>query len=228
MRLELDDFSTFEEIKKGSESLKATIEAKDQKELERIEQFYQNKIEELEKHYNELINKVSQQSYEQGFNDASQKLQEEMQKRLEEVERKLTEQKREEINQLQQKYQMFEEELEEKYKLFLSRFTDIFLDNVAEILEFLFIDKQNTPTIYDAIKKLLDDFSNYLPLSVVVSPQMYEEMKDLFKKVEVKKSEEFANNEFAIEFSDFKIENRIKQKLDVIKDEIKRETKKLT
>ncbi len=227
MKLELDDFSTFEEVKKESASLKTSLEPQDQDKIAQIEQFYQAKMEELEKHYKELINNISEQSYEQGFNDAAKKLQRQIEEEHKKREKELEEQKHQEIMQLQKRYQELEEKLEEKHKLFLNRFADIFLDNVAEVLEFLFIDKHNTPTIYNAIKNLLNDFSNYMPLNVVVSDQLYEEIKDLFKGVEVKKSKELANNEFSIEFSDFKIENRIKEKLDVIKDEIKRETKKL-
>ncbi len=75
---------------------------------------------------------------------------------------------------------------------------------------------------------MLDDFSNYMPLDIIVSKKMYEDVKDRFKNVSVKKSNELKNNEFVIEFHDFKIENRIKEKLDAIKGRIKRETKKLT
>ncbi len=229
MRLELDDFSTFDAIQKGSESIKSGIKEENlEQKIQEIESFYQEKIEQMEKDYKELLNKVSKESYEQGFSDARQKLQKELEDKIAQIQQELARQKEGEIAQLQKKYLNFEQEFAEKYNLFLTRFTDILLDNVAEILEFLFIDKKNAKTISEAIEKLLDDFSNYMPLDIIVSKKMYEDVKDRFKNVSVKKSNELKNNEFVIEFHDFKIENRIKEKLDVIKDEIKRETKKLT
>ena len=229
MRLELDDFSTIEAIQKKKESIKTDAkEGNIEQKIQELESFYQEKIEQLEKDYKELLNKVSKESYEQGFSDARQKLQKDLEETIAQIQQELNQQKEKEIAQIQDKYLSFGKEFEEKYKLFIHRFTDIFLDHVAEILEFLFIDKRNTQTISGVIEKLLDDFSNYMPLHIMVSEKMYEEIKDRFKNVSVKKSGELKNNEFVIEFHDFKIENRIKEKLDVIKDEIKRETKKLT
>ncbi len=228
MRLELDDFTTFEQIEKNKELQGCSDNQNFEEKLRELEHFYQHRIEQLEKEYKELLAKVSKESYEQGFNDAEQKFHKLLETKLQEMQGRLKEEKEKEIRELQSKYLDFEKEFEEKYNLFLQRFIDIVLDNVNEILEFLFIDKKNSQSVTEAIEKLLEDFNNYMPLNIIVSQEMYEDMKERFKTVQIKKSDELANNEFIIEFHDFKIENKIHEKLQVIKDEIKRETKKLT
>ena len=228
MRLELEDFSTLNEIKKKSEEIKEEAGVEEAKKIEQLENYYQSKIAQLENEYKELLSKVSKESYEQGFADASQKLQKEFEEKLANVTEGLERKKAQEIAHLQEKYLDFEHEFEEKYRVYLMRFTDIVTDSMGEILEFLYIDQNNTPKVVEAMQRLIEDFSNYLPLSIKVSSQMYDEIAQRFKNVEIRQEEELKNNEFVIEFHDFKIENRIKEKLDVIKDEIKRETKKLT
>ncbi len=225
MKLELDDFSTLN----GCEEKKEGEEVKEQsQELQELEHLYQEKIAQLERKYKELLTKVSKESYEQGFADASSKFQKEMEEKITQIRQELTLQKQQELEELKEQYINFEEEYNKKYTHYLFKFTDIVVDSIGEVLEFLFIDKANTKTVKRALEKLLEDFSNYLPLSIQVNHHLYKEIKEKFTNSEIKKNEELQNNEFIIEFHDFKIENRIKEKLSVIKDEIKRETKKLT
>ncbi len=225
MRLDLDDFSQLTDFQKTSEELKNDGEAKS---VEEIEKVYQDKILQLEQNYKELLNKVSKESYDQGFEDAHAKFKQELQEKVAQIEQEFQRRLEEETKKLQESYLNFEKSYQEHYAQFLHKFTDIVLDSTEEILEFLFIDTANTKNVEQAIAKLLEDFHNYMPLSITVSPRMYEGIKDRFHQTQVKVSEELKNNEFIIEFHDFKIENRIKEKIGVIKDEIKRETKKLT
>ncbi len=226
MRLDLDDFSQLSHFQKESEEIKE--ESGDPKKIEEIEKIYQEKILKLEQDYKELLNKVSKESYDQGFEDASAKFKQELESKIAAMQREFEERLEAETQRLQEEYLSFERSYEERYNQFLHKFTDIVLDSTEEILEFLFIDKSNTKHVQEAIAKLLEDFHNYMPLSISVSKKMYDAIKERFRNVQVKKSDELKNNEFVIEFHDFKIENRIKEKIGVIKDEIKRETKKLT
>ncbi len=223
MKLDLDDFSMLHEIEQEkSEQEEKTLNK------EEIERFYQEKIAKLENQYKELISKVSKESYEQGFSDAKLQMQKELEERVGKIAQDLEKRKNEEVAKLQENYLSFEETFEKRYNQFLQKFTDIVVDSLTEVLEFLYIDTKNGPKVQEALQKLVEDFSNYLPLRILVSKKMYQDIKKRFSHIEVKKSEELQNNEFIIEFHDFKIENKIKEKLSVIKDEIKRETKKLT
>jgi len=224
--LDLEDFSTYNRLKQES---RKQLEGEDpEQKLQEIEKFYQEKISALEQNYKELLNKVTKESYEQGFNDATQKLQKEFEQKLQEIQQELQKQQEEKIKQLQEQYLNFEKTYQEQYKNYLHRFSDIVVDSMGEILEFLYIDKRNSAYVQNVINKLIEDFNNYIPLSIKVSKEMYPAIKDRFSNVEVQASPELENNEFVIEFQDFKVENRIKDKLTAIKDEIKRETKKLT
>ncbi len=226
MRLDLEDFSTFSEVNQKKEEIKNGAQADEvTKELER---FYENKISELEKEYKELLAKVSKESYEQGFQDASAKYEVKLKDELKRAKEEFEEQKSKELAELKGAMLNIEDELKSGYKEFIGKFTDIVTDSISEILEFLYIDDSNGKKVQKAIEKLLEDFSNFLPLTLQVAPNMAEDVKKKFSTVVVKKNKELKNNEFIIEFHDFKIENRIKEKLGVVKDEIKRETKKLT
>jgi len=227
MRLELEDFSTLQQINQKKEEIQSQ-DLSDRQKIEELERFYQERIQQMENEYKELLAKVSKESYEQGFNDAKARYEEELQAKIAEVAAQKEAEKEEALSQVKSTLLNIEESLKSQYKSYLGKFTDIVVDSISEILEFLYIDKRNTPVVEEAIHKLLEDFGNFLPLTIQVPPHIYEETRRKFQTVEVKRNEELADNEFVIEFHDFKIENRIREKLSVIKDEIKRETKKLT
>ncbi len=228
MKIELEDFSMLSEIEKKSRSVKEEAGEDLAKKIQELEEEYKKKLIQKENEYKELLSKVSKESYEQGFADASKKLQKEFEEKFQQIKEEFQRQKEEELQTLRKEFLDFEKEYEERYRLYLMRFTDIVIDSMGEILEFLYIDKSNTPKVIEAMERLIEDFNNYLPLSIRVSEHLYEDIKSRFQNVEVHQDSELKNNEFVIEFHDFKIENRIKEKLGVIKDEIKRETKKLT
>ncbi len=224
MKLELDDFTTIDKLEKKSEKLKQ----QGKKSIEEIEAFYQQKIAQLERHYQELLHQEAQKAYRQGFEEAKAECQQECQERLEALEQKLNEKKERELVQIKTHYEELEKELHWRYTLFISQVSDIIAESLGEILEFLFVDSSNIASIKEAIDKLLEEFGHFVPIAIEANGQLYEELKKRFNTIEVKRNETLNANEFIIEFDNFKIENRIKEKIGVIKDEIKREIKKLT
>lgn len=227
MKLELEDFTNISQIREEKEKIEQE-NVSDEEKIAQLQDFYEERIANLEKEYKELLAKVSKESYEQGFSDAKAKYEELMHAELQKLAEQKELEKERALQEVKSTMLNIEEELTTRYRDYLGRFTDIVVDSISEILEFLYIDKNNSPIVEEAIDKLLEDFNNFLPLTIQVPPHLYEETKKKFSAVNVKKNKELANNEFVIEFHDFKIENRIKEKLSVIKDEIKRETKKLT
>ena len=230
MKLELDDFSLLSTMQQEKQEARDNDEKQEdlQAKIAEVERFYQNKILEIEQNYKELLNKVAKESYDQGFQDASakyeQKLQQDIAQKQEELQQQLQAEREIFANRLAQ----FEQELFKKYNMYMTKFSDIILDAIEEILEFLFIDPHNTKYVQESIKKLLEDFHNYMPLTISASDELYNIIKDRFDHVKIKENSELKNNEFSIEFHDFKIENKVQEKMAVIKDEIKREIKKLT
>ena len=224
MKLELDDFTTIDKLEKKSEELKE----EGKKAVEEIEAFYQQKIAQMERHYQELLRQETQKAYQQGFEEAKAECQQECQERLGTLEQQLNEKKKQELAQIKAQYEELEKELHWRYTLFITQVSDIIAESLGEILEFLFVDDSNIGTIKEAIDKLLEEFGHFVPVAIEANGQLYEELKKRFETIEIKRNETLNANEFIIEFDNFRIENRIKEKIGVIKDEIKREIKKLT
>ena len=226
MKLELDDFSPVEKIQKDMIQTQQKIEEEEDK--EKKEEYYKEELQKLEQKYKSLVEEVSKEYYEKGARETQEKLEGEYQKKIQEI--VLEYEKRLEENQKKEQQKIYDLELKlsKKYDQYITQLTKILLDNINEILEFLYIDKQNTPFITQIIAKLLEDFHQFIPLNITVAENMVDEMRKFFHKIEIKGSSELQNNEFIIDFNKFKVENRIKEKLKIIEDEIKREIKKLT
>ncbi len=226
MKLELDDFSPVEKIQKDMTQTQQKIQEEEKE--ERREEYCKKELQKLEQKYKHLVEEVSKEYYEKGQQETQERLEATYQKRLEELtshyEKKLEENKKIE----RQKIDDLEARLYKKYERYIAQLTNILLDSFGEILEFLYINKQNTPYVTEVIAKLLEDFHQFIPLSITVAESMVDEMRKIFHNIEIKGSSELQHNEFIIDFNEFKVENRIEEKLKIIEDEIKREIKKLT
>ncbi|MRJ02207.1 MAG: hypothetical protein GXO19_04060 [Epsilonproteobacteria bacterium] len=227
MKLELDDFSTLHKVREGEEQ-KEEGKGENNEELLKLQEAYEKRIEELEREYKELLSKVGKESYEQGYRDAEKRYEELLKEEIERIVEQKEAEKEAAIEQVRSTMLNIEDELRRHYREYLGRFTDIVVDSIGEILDFLYIDKSNVPIVEEAIEKLLSDFKSFMPFGIIVSPELYEETREKFSDLPVKVDPELHGNDFVIEFHDFKIENKVSEKLPVIKDEIKRETKKLT
>lgn len=137
-------------------------------------------------------------------------------------------QKEAEINSLKEKYQKIEIKLQNRLHSYIVDLTSILLDNIEEIFEFLYIKESNLNEIKNSIENTISEFKDSWPLEIKVSRKLYEEVADSFKNTKVVIDESLKDGDFIIEFFDFKIENIFKEKIKVLKDEIKRETKKFT
>ncbi|MRI83762.1 MAG: hypothetical protein C6I00_05005 [Nitratiruptor sp.] len=225
MSLDLEDFSS---LPQEEPNQKEQGSQEEEQKLLQLQEECEQRVRQLENEYKELLGKVGKESYEQGFRDAQEKYQELLQQEIERISQEKEAEKEAALSQIQSSLHDVEEELQRRYREYLNKFTDIIVDSLGEILDFLYIDKRNSPIIQGAMEKLLEDFHNFLPLTIQVSPQLYHQLQEKFSGVSIKENPELEEHDFIIEFHDFKIENRIKEKLGVIKDEIKRETKKLT
>ena len=226
MKLELDDFSPVEKIQKDMTQTQQKMQEKEKE--DKREEYYKKELQKLEQKYKHLVDEVSKEYYEKGLRETQERLEATYQKKLEEItsqyEMKLKENKKIE----QQKINDLEASLYKTYERYIAQLTNILLDSLSEILEFLYINKQNSPYVTEIITRLLEDFHHFIPLSITVSESMVDEMRKVFHNIEIKGSSELQHNEFIIDFNEFKIENRIKEKLKIIEDEIKREIKKIT
>ncbi len=221
--LNLDDFGKLKDIN----ILKSR---KNQEEItpKEVEEFYQEKILELEENYRKKLEETKKEYFEKGFKEAVKKKDEEFQNILKDLKEKVEKEKEQEINNISQKYRYIEKDLKEKIDQYLTDLSNILLDNLEEILEFLYIQNSNKDIIKDAITQTILEFKESIPIEIKVSPTIYDEINKSFTNIKIEKDDNLKNGDYVIEFYDFKLENRFKEKIEVLKDEIKRETKKFT
>lgn len=221
--LNLDDFGKLKDIN----ILKSK---KNQEEItpKEVEEFYQEKILELEQNFKKSLEKTKEEYYKKGFSEASKQKDDEYRQKFEELKKEFLKQKEKDLEKLNEKYIYIEKEIKQKLDSYLSNLSNILLDNLEEILEFLYIQESNKEIIENAVIQIISEFKESLPLDIKVSSSIFESIKKSFPSIKVEKDESLKEGDFIIEFYDFKLENRLKEKIEVLKDEIKREIKKFT
>ncbi len=216
--VDLEDFSYFQEVE---EKLKHN---KSLDEIETLKTEFQKKLKEEKE-------KAFQEGYQKGITEGKSKIEkqlnEQFQKIIEEKENEFK-QKFAEIDELKIQLQTFKEEIEKKYNEYLNHINNILLDSISEILEFLYIDPANENFISKIIQDILEEFKNQIDIEITVSPKLSKHLEEIFPNIKIKEDEKIEKGDFVIVFPELQIENKIKDKIDILKNEIKREIKKFT
>ncbi|ACN99024.1 hypothetical protein SULAZ_1347 [Sulfurihydrogenibium azorense Az-Fu1] len=187
------------------------------------------KIQELEK----KLEEVRQVSLIEGYERAK----EEMLKELElEKQNYYNQLKQEFEKQIAQKLETYKKTFEDlNYKLnqslkeILDKINIIISDSIEEILDFLSLNYHNPQTIKDNILSIIETLkSNNLVKIKVGTKELQELLKKALPDVEVILEESLNPNDFKVELDIVKMENNVKEKIELVKDEIKREIKKLS
>jgi len=221
--IDLDDFGKLKDI-----NILKSKKNQDEITPKEVEEFYQEKILELEQNFKNIIEKTKDEYYKKGFLEASKIKDKEYLKKIEEIKKEFLQEREKDLENLSKRYQFIEKEIREKLENYLNSLSNILLDNLEEILEYLYIQKSNSEIIKEAIFQIIAEFKENLPLEIKVSSSIFEEIKKSFPSIKIEKDTKLKEGDFIIEFYDFKLENRLKEKIEVLKDEIKRETKKFT
>lgn len=217
MRLELDDFSLLQQTDQEKEQVKEQTP-------EEIERFYKEKLLKLEQEYKSLIDQVSKESYQKGYEAAKSEGEKLLNERIQELQKRFEKEQKERMDSFVQGLHHMNEQMKREYQHFIEKLAQNFSEYVGSILEYLYISDTNIPYVVEAIEKILEHFHNYFPLIIEVSPALYEQVKkSVSEEIEVKENKSLKENDFRILFHDFQIESDLKKKLDVIKDEIEQE-----
>ncbi|BAF69739.1 hypothetical protein [Nitratiruptor sp. SB155-2] len=218
MKLDLDDFSILlndqEEVTQQNQ----------QKAPEDIERQYQEKLLQLEKEYKNLIEKASKDSYEKGFQEATKLYEQKMQENLSKLQKEFEEQYKQKQQLDAKNMAHMTEELKKAYEMTIEKFSTQINEYITSILEYLYIDPNNSQYVVEKIEEILEQFHNYFPISIEVSSRL----KDLLQNkiasgVEIKVNEHMKENEFVIHFHDFQIKPDLTKKLELVKDELSQE-----
>lgn len=201
---------------------------------EKREEEYLNKIKALKEEIQNLkvnLIKEKEAAYQQGFSDGKVEGYKLAKEEYDNLIKKLGEEKDRQTKEILKDYlHKIEENIEnikKNYQNILLQTSEILSDSITEILEFLYLSEEKKDLVYNQIIELLEEFFVYQQVYIKVGNK---ELAEIFraKNFEVEIDPNLKGLDFIVDFREFKIENRIEEKLRIIKDEIKREIKKLS
>ncbi|MEO2068757.1 MAG: hypothetical protein ABGX27_04520 [Desulfurobacteriaceae bacterium] len=217
MMIDLEDFSSILESKKEKE------EKDKEKKLtpEEIEKIYQMKFLELQREWELKLKETKKIFFEEGFKagyeEGKNEAEKEYKKKVEDLQKDFSQR----LQSLKLGLGNLEKAVNEKSQEVLKKIETLLLSSIEEILKFLYIDPKNAPYVANVIKDLLKEFQDEKLIEIEVGKGL----KD-FIDGEVKVAGDLADNDFRILFKDFSIEAKLKEKLNLLKDELEREIKK--
>ncbi len=216
--VELEDFSYFQEVE---DKLKKNSQ-KDQIEL--LKQEFQKKLKEEKE-------KAFKEGYQKGITEGKIEIEKQLKKEFQELvdnKEKEFKEKISEVEELKLKLTNLSGSIEKKFDDYLEHLNNILLDSISEILEFLYIDSSNENLIIKVIQDILTEFKEQLNVEITTSQDLAEHIKSIFPNAEIKEDDKMEKGDFIIVFPELQVENKIKDKIEILKDEIKREIKKFT
>jgi flagellar assembly protein FliH len=133
------------------------------------------------------------------------------------------------LNKLKISIEKIQNSLKQHYQIYLAKISEIISDSIAEILEFLYIYEKDPEKVAEKINEILEELREFKVLKIKVSKdQNLELLQKFLSHVSLEIDEKLEGNDFIIEFDNGKIENKFREKIEIVKDEIKREIKKLS
>ncbi|WP_456401277.1 FliH/SctL family protein [Persephonella sp.] len=198
---------------------------------EEIERFYQDKIRKIEEDFKKRLEVEIENAYKQGYNEGITKGREEFDSKLKEIlEKELKEREKEYINrltELESKIQKVVESLNSSYKNYIDHINELILSALEEMLSYLYISPENEKFLSQQIISVINEFRSYPKLKITLSPDM-EHVAQMLKKenLDVSIDKTLVKGDFRINIEDIQLESNFKEKMQILKDEIKREIKK--
>jgi len=224
MKLNLTDFA---QLKNISENLG---------EKENNDNLLEKEIEILKNQINQLLKQIEiekENAYKKGFEDAAKSLEEKykniLEQKIKEIEVSFNDKCSAEVKQAKDAIEKIQSSLKQHYQTYLSKISEIISDSIAEILEFLYIYEKNPEKVAEKINETLEELREFKVLKIKISKdQNLELLQKFLSHISLEIDEKLEGNDFIIEFDNGKIENKFREKIEIVKDEIKREIKKLS
>ncbi len=230
--LNIEDFSDiyFKVKEKNIEETKPDTE-NESISVEEVEKYYLEKIRLLEEKYQKQIEEERKKAFEEGYKKAKEELEEGFKERLEATLNDAIKEKEEEINKkLKEKNKEISKilnQLKEKYMQKIDFIEELIISSLEEILNYLYLHPSNREILEKEIRDIIRQIKNSYSIKITISPYLKEYFKDVDKnEIEVEIDENLSKNDFIIEFDHVQIESNFKEKVKILKDEIKREIKK--
>ena len=221
--IDLEDFSPLLEVHRKSESKDSDGEERE-KSPEEIEAFYRGELLKLQEQFKRELEKVREEAYSKGFQEGVEKARLELESQMKASLKEAEKGYQERLSQLKKNLDELTFQIEEKGKDVISEFLKSVSESIVEILEFLYISPENAPFVKKSLEELLSTFSSEELISVEVG----KELGKLVTGKNVKVNEELGESDFRLTFKEFTLESRLKEKLNLLREELEREVKKLT
>ncbi len=209
--MNLEDFSHLLAFRKPKE-----IEQKDE-----IKEIYEKKLKDIQREFESRLQAEIQKAFEKGLTEGKEKARKEFEK---------------EIDELKEKYEKLITEKDIDIEKFISEFRtklknniftvkEVILNALNEMLEFLYISKENAKYIKDIIEEIVDEFKEEFQIEIEVGENLKSFIKES-DKVKVRVDTNLNPSDFRIKFSNFTVESNFKDKMRILREEIEREIKK--
>lgn len=118
------------------------------------------------------------------------------------------------------------ESLERAVQNTRDRINEIVIDSLAEILRYFYLNEADAGKIAGMVEAILDEFDAAPEISVSLHPSQAEPVRALLTGVRIVEDEEIEPGDFKIDFADYLVEHILQEKIEVIKNEIKKEIEK--
>jgi flagellar biosynthesis/type III secretory pathway protein FliH len=209
--MNLEDFSHLLAFRKPKE-----IEQEDE-----IKEIYEKKLKDIKREFESRLQAEIQKAFEKGLTEGKEKARKEFEK---------------EIDELKEKYEKLITEKDIDIEKFISEFRtklknniftvkEVILNALNEMLEFLYISKENAKYIKDIIEEIVDEFKEESQIEIEVGENLKSFIKES-DKVKVRVDTNLNPSDFRIKFSNFTVESNFKDKMRILREEIEREIKK--
>jgi flagellar assembly protein FliH len=182
----------------------------------------QRQLEQLKAAHNAALEETKKEAFDAGYRQAEEELsavwQQELTKKLEQKERECSERQALEGSIIEEVQSV----LQAKSELI----NTVILDSLAEMMEYLYVDRTSEKYVASLIVKIIEEFQQTPEISVRLHPTLADGVGGLLDGVKVVADETVARGDFVVDFADFLIESEFNDKIEVIKNEIKKEIEK--
>lgn len=217
--INLDDFSPFLESSEEKEE-------NPEKEIEKLKLKFQQEIINLQRRFREELEKERKAAFNEGFKEGTSETEQRLNAEFQSKIKSIIEEKDKEFNKIAIIMEQKLKEIEEKNRKILKNLSNSILDNLVEILDYLYISELNKPYIEKVVKELINSFENEEFLKIEAGSKLYEYLKN--KGFRVKKNDSLQDCDFRLKFKDFEIESILKEKLKNLREELEKEVRKST
>ncbi|RKQ63252.1 hypothetical protein C7457_0115 [Thermovibrio guaymasensis] len=217
--LDLEDFSSFIEVKKSSDEVPQQSQ---ELTLKRLEEKYRQEILKLQASFKKELQRVKEEAYKNGFEEGYAKGLKEKEKDLIDMQRRISEQFQSELKKLKVNLDSLIEGFKNEKEGVLEKIKGLILDSLLEIFEFLYLNPSNSSYLRKKIDQILEEFEK----EELVSIEVGEKLAQVLEGERVKVSSDIGAYDFRIVFKDFFVESNFKEKLNILREELEREIKK--